>query len=78
MFFFGGGGPFQFQRHNPRRVWREVKMGRMSVCSACPATVALNNLMHLEELMLDSMTAVVSQGSLSGYLSLPLWCLLKY
>lgn len=53
-------------------------MGRASVYSACPATVALNNLMHLEELMLDSMTAVVSQGTLSGYLSLPLWCLLKY
>lgn len=44
----------------------------------CPATAALNNLMHLEEMMLDSMTAVVSQGSLSGYRSPPLWCLFKY
>lgn len=53
-------------------------MGQMSVYSTSPATVALKNLMHLEELMLDSTTAAVSQGGLSGYLSLPLWCLLKY
>ena len=53
-------------------------MGQTSVYSACPAIVALNNLMHQEELMLESVTAAVSQGSSSAYLRLPLWCLLKY
>lgn len=52
-------------------------MGRTSVDAASPATATLNNLMHLEE-PLDSMTAVVCRGSLSGYLSLALWCLFKY
>lgn len=57
------------------KVRERVGMGRTSVCSAIPA---LNNLMDLEESLLGSMTAVECQGGLSGYLSLALWCLLKY